>query len=184
MLKVEELAKILIDCDLVICPFCEKGEPLMYLEHHQENCPFTIAYQVLTPEVEEDIGMDAAAIATELAHCLNIDDAVRTVAQSGKNHDYGPNWYAEWEGMVFGATFGAGTNSANISTTYDGQSVKQALYRASDYGRHIEIFRYGPWVDRLLDYAEGLREANKVEAEESEVASAARKKSNFQEVDF
>lgn len=201
LLTVAELAKVITNYDTDICPFCEKGDRFAKWaeEYHQEFCPFAIAYQVLTPEAEEALpGGDelltpetkseyetAAAVANDLAKMINIDDAVRTIAKSGKNHDRGPNWYAKWGGMNFSATFGAGTNSASVkimempSTKYG-----EVLYSASEYGRHIEIFRAGPWVNRLLAHADELRQANKIEAQEREAEVAAAKLDNFKEVDF
>lgn len=134
------------------------------------------------PKAEEilpDNGMDAAAQAAEMAQSLGLDSAVRTIAKSGKNHDRGPNWYTEWGEMEFRATFGAGTNSATVN-----QLNEETLYTASDYGRYIETFRAGPWVYRLLDRADELRQANKIKAQEREEAEAAQMLSNFKEVDF
>lgn len=144
---------------------------------------------VIAPE--PDSQMDTAASAVEMAQSLGIDDAVRVVAKSGKNHDHGPNWHAEWGGMEFSATFGAGTNSARVDvkqySTGDGcvsPLSNQQLYAAKEFGRHIETFRAGPWVNRLLARAAELRQAQAAKAQEREDAETARKLVNFKEVDF
>ena len=144
------------------------------------------------PKAEEIFpvnGMDEAASAVEIAQSLNIDDAVREVAQSGTNHDknhgFGPNWYAIWGGMSFSATFGAGTNSANVVMVSNDEATNHLLlYSALDYGRRIETFRTGPWVNRLLAHADELRQANKIKAQEREAEKVAQKKKNFKKVNF
>lgn len=189
-LTVAELALILINADnYKICPFsCGKDKWGTWKDGegshgHGDDCLFAIAYQVLTPEAVEEIpepdnGMDAKASAVEMAQSLKIDDAVRTVAQSGHNHDGGPNWYIKWEGLNISATFGAGTDSASIFAISSDISINGiTLYHADDYGRHIETFRYGPWVHRLLQHAGELRRANEAQRRQADDAK-------FQEVDF
>jgi hypothetical protein len=121
----------------------------------------------------------------KVAQSINLDDAVRVIAKSGKNHDRGPNWYAEWGDMTFKATFGAGTNSASVSVVSNDWHVNHILlYSASEYGRHIETFRYGPWVNRLLAYVDELRRDAKVKNQERQAQEAAMLADNFKEVDF
>lgn len=178
-LYVIELAKVIMNYDTAICPFCEKGGRV---EYHQELCPFTFASQVLTPPDETDV-----RDGQNLAKMLGIDNAVRWVAQSGKNHDQGPNWYAKWGGMNFAATFGAGTNSASVrvETAEEGGHLdNEKLYGASDYGHHIETFRNGPWVHRLLNWASILQANNEGEAERVKAKQEEAQSLKFKKVDF
>jgi hypothetical protein len=127
----------------------------------------------------------AATAANELTNSLGIDAAVRIIAKSGRSHDRGPNWYVEWGEMAFSATFGAGTNSASVSVSnMDISTNHMLLYSADDYGRYVRVFRHGPWVNRLLAYADELRHANKVKAQEIEAAKLAARLDSFKEVDF
>jgi uncharacterized protein YodC (DUF2158 family) len=143
------------------------------------DCPYCSA------DYESDNGMDDKASAIEIAQSLNIDTAIRVVAKSGKNHDRGPNWYAEWNEMAISATFGAGTNSASVSVvSKNWEKNSLLLYNASDYGRHIETFRKGPWVERVLNHANKLRQDNEVKAQERKDRESARQLDNFREVDF
>lgn len=196
-LTVAELALILINADnYKICPFsCGKDKWGTWKDGegfhgHRDGCPFAIAYQVLTPEAVEEIpepdnGMDAKASAVGMAQSLDLDAAVRTVAKSGKTHGGGHNWHAEWGNFEISATFGAGTNSASIqlSAGYLGNEPTE-VYIASDYGRYIEIFRYGPWVHRLLQHAGELRRAKEAQTKTNEANKAQQEAAKFQEVDF
>jgi hypothetical protein len=189
LLTVAELAQVVVNYDPDICPFCEKGESETYL-FHQEGCLFAVAYWVLRTEAEEPLpelpnGMDAGVSAVEMAQSLGIDNAVRTVAKSGKNHDSGPNWYAEWGDMHFSATFGAGTNSATVSVvSMDVETNHLLLYHADEYGRHIDVFRNGPWVSRLLNWASILQADNEKEAQRIKAQRIEAQLDKFKEVDF
>lgn len=131
-------------------------------------------------------GINDKPTACAIARDLCLDDAIRTVAKSGQNHDNGPNWYAIWEDMDISATFGAGTNSASVGITAQGgvfdelNNVK--IY--SEYGSHIETFRYGPWVHRLIDRANELREAKEIKRQQAEDEGAHCVYENFREVPF
>jgi hypothetical protein len=189
----EEFARKLIAQDYdKICPLsCGKDEWADGDGHkHKEWCPFAIAYQVLIPEEEDGIepsdnGMDAQSSAIELAQSLNFDAAVRVVAKSGKNHDQGPNWYAEWDELAISATFGAGINGTTVSVVNnDVKTNHMLLYHASDYGRHIKTFRPGPWVERLLKRANELRKVSLTLHQERKVEEARRAADNFKGVNF
>jgi hypothetical protein len=132
-----------------------------------------------------DNGMDAQSSAIELAQSLNFDAAVRVVAKSGKNHDQGPNWYAEWNELAISATFGAGVNGTSVSiVNNDVITNHMLLYHANDYGRHIKTFRPGPWVERLLKRANELRKVNETLRQERKAEEARRAADNFKEVNF
>lgn len=182
-LTVIELAKVIMNYDTVLCPFCDRER----LDYHQELCPFTFAAQVLADVEDESTFLQseyetAAAVATDLAQSLTLDAAVRVIAKSGKNHDGGPNWYAECDRgeLQISSTFGAGTNSASVRVTKTtdggggGALSGTTLYEATNYGRHVSLFRVGPWVNRLLAHANALCRANKSKAQEHK----------FEEVDF
>jgi hypothetical protein len=84
---------------------------------------------------------------------IGMDKIVRVVAKNGKPDGYHRNYLKIWEEMKISATFGAGTNSASVRMQ-DGT----VLYEASDYGRYLKTFRYGPWVDRLKMTAKQIEE--------------------------
>lgn len=137
-------------------------------------------------EAEADNGMDAKASAIGMAQSLGLDDAIRIVARSGSNR--GPNRHASWENMDILAKFGAATNSVSVKIIAQGgqfdalNNVK--VYSASDFGRHIETFRYGPWVHRLIDHANDLRQANEFQSKIDAAAKAKAEAVKFEEVDF
>jgi hypothetical protein len=155
---------------MVICWQCKKPRIDDSLD-----CPYCSAED---EDVARTDDIDDKVAACAIARDLGLDDVVRTVAQSGQNHDNGPNWYAVWEDMDISATFGAGTNSATVR--FD----EQILYQADEYGRHIKTFRYGPWVHRLEARAEELRQLNKIKRQQAEEATARRVLENFREVLF
>ncbi len=135
-------------------------------------------------DFDDDDEMDAKASALEMAQSLKLDDAIRTVAKSGLS-TIGPDWYAEWGGMGFSVTFGARTNSATVRVISNDVATNHLLlYHAADFGRHIETFRYGPWVHRIIDHAGVLCQANEAQAKIDEVAKAETDDAKFKEVDF
>lgn len=124
--------------------------------------------------------------ACNLARDLALDDAIRTIAKSGKNHDSGPNWYVEWEeGLSIGATFGAGTNNATVRIISNDIAINHLmLYSADSWGRCIETFRYGPWVHRLIAHAQEIRKADEAQHKSDLAAKAETDAAKFAEVDF
>lgn len=58
------------------------------------------------------------------------------------------------------------------------------LYRAADYGKYIETFRYGPWVHRLLSRANVLRQTNEAQRKLDEADEAQQEAAKFEEVNF
>ncbi len=123
--------------------------------------------------------------ACNLALDLALDDAIRTIAKSGNNHDSGPNWYVEWEDLSIGATFDAGTNNATIRLISNDIAINHLmLYSANSYGRHIETFRYGPWVHRLIAHAQEIRKADEAQHKSDQAAKAETDAAKFAEVDF
>jgi hypothetical protein len=169
LLTVTDLARILIneDYDKVCRLSCGKDEWGAWIDgignhKHAEGCPFAIAYEILTPD-----------------QSLGIDAAVRTIAKSGKNHDRSPNWRIGWEDTEISATFGSGTNSASVHLVDTGE-----IYWADDYGKHIRVFRFGPWVQRLITHAEEIRTTNKLQLDETARAEAEKETEKFEEIDF
>lgn len=151
------------------------------ISHLETHIPQETSNILVSPDNEKD----AKASAVGMAQSLDLDAAVRTVAKSGKTHGGGHNWNAEWGNFEISATFGAGTNSASIqlSAGYLGNEPTE-VYIASDYGRYIEIFRYGPWVHRLLQHAGELRRAKEAQTKTNEANKAQQEAAKFQEVDF
>jgi hypothetical protein len=115
----------------------------------------------------------------ELAKALNIDGIVRAVAKAGQCDDARINYTAEWEEMIVRATFGAGTNTARV-TLADGRT----LYRAHDYGRHLEEFHYGPWCERMSAAAEAISLGNSAQEQLNKEQALREESSRFTEVDI
>jgi len=126
-------------------------------------------------------------LAIHRARELNIDQAVRTVAKERYyNHSNHINYYARFEKLHISATFGAGTNSAVVSID-DGSNMateENTLYRATNYGHFISVFKYGPWVHRLIAEAERLEALAEVEKQVARIVDERRRAANYEEVDF
>ncbi len=86
--------------------------------------------------------------AKEKVAALNLDAAIRTVAKSGESDPERINWKATFAGMEIRATFGAGTNSASVRLN------REPVYESLEFGRYLEVFRDGDWVETLLRLAD------------------------------
>lgn len=95
---------------------------------------------------------------------LGMDHIVRVIAKSGTSDSAGINFECEFDGKRFRATFGAGTNSSSVVIGEGLNPVE--LYRAADYGRHIDGFREGPWVWRAMQEAENIEKQTSGDAEQ------------------
>lgn len=126
-------------------------------------------------------------LALHRARELSIDEAVRTIArESYYSHSSFVNYYAKFENLDISATFGAGTNSAVVSVD-DGSNMagpENTLYRASEYGQFVSVFRYGPWAHRLIDEAERLKALSEVEKLLIRLYDDQREADNYREVDL
>lgn len=129
---------------------------------------------------------DQQRLAIHRARELNIDDAVRMIAKNTYySHSSHINYYAKFEGLELSATFGAGTNGARVFVADGPMATEEnTLYQATDYGNFISVFRYGPWVHRLLAEAERIEALAEVEKQLARQADEQRRERNYQEVDF
>lgn len=109
---------------------------------------------------------------------IGIDGIVRTIATRGRESST-PNVYFNWDGFDLHATFGAGANGTSVRF---GRDV--ILYEARDYGRHIEVFRYGPWVEKFKEQARLIRIALDAKATEAQAEQAKNLLWAFSQVDI
>ncbi len=114
----------------------------------------------------------------QLAKDLGIDKAVRIIAGSGKNNNR-INFWEDWGGLAFTATFGAGTNSARVRVDDESPCSGMVLYAADDYGRHIETFRPGNWVNRFINHANIIKGVNGANQLLSRVRQARKEQEKF-----
>jgi len=105
----------------------------------------------------------ARAAADEWCRTTAFDVDVRAIARlaEGARYDGIANYTAEWNGLRFYCTSGAGTNSASVCTA---GAPRVILYEASEFGSVIHALRRGPWTNdvmleaaRLLEIAEEKR---------------------------
>ncbi len=112
---------------------------------------------------------------------LHIDEAVRIVTKAtGTCTDEARiNHEAEWEGCRLRCGAGAGTNYTSVQMP-DGT----VLYQAKDKGETIEIFHFGPWVERLKKVADELFVIEKEETERIKKEKNEKIRIAFSEVTF
>lgn len=122
---------------------------------------------------------DRIEFAKGLAKELAVESLVRTVALNGRSDEAKINFSNEWGGCHFQATQGAGTNSTKLYMQ-DGE----ILYMAHDYGKHVEVFRRGPWVERLRLHVEYLKEQNRQRDAERRQAEQAAMLDSFSDIAF
>ena len=92
-----------------------------------------------------------------------LDAAVRRVARGGRGDSAWINFEAHLN-LVTGdtlrlrATFGAGTNTAEVRHSQHG-----LVYEGHGYGRHVTCFRAGRWVAPLLALASDREDEQRAE---------------------
>ena len=92
----------------------------------------------------------------KLARKLLLDYAIRSIYQEA-TADWDTNQLSEpldWE------HFDLSVHRDNVSLSHSTEGI---LYKASEYGCHVEIFRRGPWVNRVLAAADGIHKAHEIE---------------------
>jgi len=72
----------------------------------------------------------------------------------------------------------------NASVFYHNETERVYLYKASNYGQFIQVFRYGPWVHRLIERAEQIKAANEAREAADRLDDRERRAANYTEVDF
>ena len=112
----------------------------------------------------------------------DVDRIVRVIAFSGEIS--GPNGYRHFDGLLFEATDGAGTNSARVRIYDDSKRSMQYLYRADDYGRVLQVFRTGPWVKRAVLEAAKEEAALEAARKDRDMRAAEEKAANFLPCDY
>lgn len=96
--------------------------------------------------------------AIQIAKELEIEMAVRVVAKAGRPEDSnGINYINISRGFTCRSTFGAGTNSSSVKLD------NLTVYKSLDYGRHIEIFRFGQWCHDLVEMSKNIDAINQAE---------------------
>lgn len=110
------------------------------------------------------------------AAALNIDRVVRVIAFSGQLDEAGINASRTFDGKDYDATSGAGTNTARVRLA---ENHSYYLYRASDHGRHIDVFRDGAWVKRAVKEAERIEAQQRADADAKDMRRAEQTKENF-----
>lgn len=118
--------------------------------------------------------MSKKELAIKKAKELDIDRYIRIIAMSGKDEDGRKiNFFNEWEGCSVRIITQGGTNSASIFFFGDNTLEGSYIYYAEGYGKRIQIFKFGPWVHRLISKAKEILAVNE-----------AKEESKFQEIDF
>ncbi|MCP4083186.1 MAG: hypothetical protein GY743_23435 [Planctomycetaceae bacterium] len=138
-------------------------------------------------EAPETLPPDNKREACALARRLNLDSHIRTVCKAmAHSNSSGINYYATWDELHISTTSGAGTNSACVRIA-DGNgmaTIENTIYSADDYGKYINVFRYGPWVEKIIAKSKEIRAAND-EADKVREADEAKKEAfSFSEVDI
>lgn len=125
---------------------------------------------------EREKEMDMKATALKKAHETDIDKYVRVIAKQDQGD--GINFRTVWEECIILATSGAGQNGASVA------KGNITLYKATDYGRHLVSFKFGPWVGRLMKDAEVLLREQEQKEREKQAMGATRLIKTFEEIDY
>ena len=107
----------------------------------------------------------ARAAAEEWCRTTEFDEDVRAIARlaEGARYDGTASYTAEWNGLRFDCTSGAGTNSASVCTA---GAPRVILYEASEFGSVIHALRRGPWTNDVMLEAARLLAARLLEIAE------------------
>jgi len=113
----------------------------------------------------------ARAAAEEWCRTTEFDEDVRAIARlaEGARYDGTANYTAEWNGLRFDCTSGAGTNSASVCTA---GAPRVILYEASEFGSVIHALRRGPWTNDVMLEAARLRGIAEEKQRQKEEAQA------------
>jgi hypothetical protein len=117
--------------------------------------------------------------AASFVNRVGLDGSVRTIAKAGNGDSARINYVNTWEDANVSATFGAGTNTASVKLA-DGT----ILYQAHQYGQHLEIFRMGAWVERLMAEARRISKANERERYLEKRAAIEDESGRFSPIDY
>lgn len=120
---------------------------------------------------------------------INIHKAVKNIVNLGNCMKNKPG-DIEWETCLINY-WPATSNSENNKllakiTMEDGTVLYESLLKSSNgtKTRYTEIFRFGKWVERFLQYSEELSEKYSLETEERERKMKEEELKPFSEIDF